>query len=608
MSRRTGSAVLLFVGLCAAGARAADDVQIHASTDADEVAVDGTLNLQVLVTVPSASQGADVQLPDFKDFDLVGRSQSEQTTIEFSNGAQNIYRRIVTNVALTPRHEGSATIEPVRVSYRGRSYQTQPINVRVLGAAQAQRRRGATPPSPRESEDDPFQGMASQIGARDLMLRATIDNKVPYVGEQATYSLYLLARGGVSGIDKLQVPKFDGFWSEALEEPQQLVNEPRIIDGIPYSSFLLRKRALFPLRPGKVEIEPAEVDVLSGFGMLFSRSSAHRASQPIIIDVQPLPVATRPPAFDLGNVGSWTLSTSVEPLTVSVGQPVTFKLVAQGRGNVRDLRLPRLGQVPGLRAYDATTTDKKSVEKGQLVGTRTIEQLLVPERTGDLEIPSLSMDIFDPAQRAYRTIRTEPVRLLVHAAEPGTAATVALPAQNLLAAGGLRPIRLRLREAATSAPPWTEAWFWPALAAGPFAVAILIASGRARRLFWKDPRELRMRRARTAAQARLRGAEAMLADRRSGAEFYAEVARGLTGYLADKQGIVAAGLTREELSSALLARGHANATVRSLVGILDQCDERRFAPGAADERAQRSLLADGERILAELDRPGKDAA
>src|SRR5207248_10469352 len=45
------------------------------------------------------------------------------------------------------RHEGSATIEPVRVSYRGRSYQTQPINVRVLGAAQAQRRRGATPPS-----------------------------------------------------------------------------------------------------------------------------------------------------------------------------------------------------------------------------------------------------------------------------------------------------------------------------------------------------------------------------------------------------------------------------------------------------------------------------
>ena len=109
MSRRIGSAALLLVVLVAGGARAADDIQVHASTDADEVAVDGTLNLQILVTVASGSQGADVQLPDFKDFDLVGRSQSEQTTIEFSNGAQSIHRRIVTNVALTPKHEGSAS-------------------------------------------------------------------------------------------------------------------------------------------------------------------------------------------------------------------------------------------------------------------------------------------------------------------------------------------------------------------------------------------------------------------------------------------------------------------------------------------------------------------
>jgi len=607
MSRRIGSAVLLLAALFAGAARAADDIQIHASTDGDKVALDGTLNLQILVTVSSGSQGADVQLPDFKDFDLVGRSQSEQTTIEFSGGAQAIHRRIVTDVTLTPKHEGKAVIEPARVTYRGRTYQTQPITVRVLGAAQAQQRH-APPQGSRDEQEDPFQGMGAQLGTRDLILRATIDNSAPYVGQQVTYSLYLLARGGVSGIDKLQVPKFDGFWSEPLEEPQQLINEPRIIDGIPYSSFLLRKRALFPLRPGKVEIDPAEVDVLSGFGMLFSRSSAHRASQQISIDVQPLPAAGRPTGFDVGNVGSWALQTSVEPLTVSVGQPVTFKLVAQGRGNVRDLQLPRLGQVPGLRAYDATTTDKKSVEKGQLVGTRTIEQLLVPERTGDLEIPSLSMDVFDPWQKAYRTVRTEPVRLLVHAAEPGTAATVAQPAQNLLAAGGLRPIRLRLREASIGAPPWTQAWFWPALAAGPFAVAVLVASGRARRLFSKDPRELRMRHARTAAQARLRGAEAMLAARRSAPEFYAEVARGLTGYLADKQGIVAAGLTRDELGAALLARGHPASTVRALVALLEQCDERRFAPGGADERAQRTLLADAERILGELDRPGKDAA
>jgi len=600
MSRRIGSLVLL-AALFATGARAAEEIHVSASTDADEVALDGTVNLRITVTVASKAPVSNVELPDFKDFDIVNRSQSEQMSFEFSGGTPSFRRTIVTNVALTPKHEGNATIEPARVSYNGKSYQTQPIPVRVLGAGQAQARRAPPPPS-RDPEEDPFQGVGAQLGMRDLVLRATVDRDKPYIGQQVTYSLYLLARASVSGIDKLRVPKFDGFWSETLEEPQQLVAEARIVDGVPYRSFLLRKRALFPLRPGRIEIDPAEVDVLTGFGMLFSRASVHRASQTIAIDVQPLPTAGRPAGFDVGNVGTWTLGTSVEPLTVSVGQPVTFKLVAQGRGNVRDLRLPRLGQVPGLRAYDATTSDKETVEQGQLTGTRTVEQLLVPERTGDLTIPSLSMDIFDPAQKAYRTVRTEPVRLLVHAAEPGTAASVLLPAQNLLAAGGLRPIRLRLREASIGAPPWSLGWFWPALAAGPFAIAVLAASGRARRLFWKDPRELRMRRARTAAQARLKGAEAM----RGGPEFHAEVARGLTGYLADKQGIVAAGMTREELAAALNERGHAASTVRALLAALDRCDERRFAPGADDERSQRALLADAERILSELDRPGKD--
>ncbi|MFL5248370.1 MAG: BatD family protein, partial [Myxococcales bacterium] len=515
MSRRIGSLVLL-AALCATAARAAEDIHVSASTDADEVALDGTLNLRITVTVASKAPVSNVELPDFKDFDIVNRSQSEQMSFEFSGGTPSFRRTVVTNVALTPKHEGNATIEPARVSYNGKSYQTESIAVRVLGAGQAQARR-APPPSARDPEEDPFQGIGAQLGMRDLVLRATVDRDKPYIGQQVTYSLYLLARASVSGIDKLQVPKFDGFWSETLEEPQQLVAEARIVEGVPYRSFLLRKRALFPLRAGRLEIDPAEVDVLTGFGMLFSRASVHRASQTIVIDVQPLPTAGRPAGFDVGNVGSWTLGTSVDPLTVSVGQPVTFKLVAQGRGNVRDLRLPRLGQVPGLRAYDATTSDKETVEQGQLSGTRTVEQLLVPERTGDLTIPSLSMDIFDPAQKAYRTVRTEPVRLLVHAAEPGTAASVALPAQNLLAAGGLRPIRLRLRETSIGAPPWSQGWFWPALAAGPFAIAILAASGRARRLFWKDPRELRMRRARTAAQARLKGAEAM----RATPEFYA---------------------------------------------------------------------------------------
>jgi len=610
MSRRTGSALVIL--LCALAARAAEDVELFARADADEVALDGTLTLQITATFSSKGEQADLQLPEFKDFDVVSRSQSEQVSFGFVNGAPNFRRTTVTTVLLTPRRAGQLVIEPAQITYRGRPYRTQSISVRGLpaGKAPAARQRPQAPPPAFAdpfgdvAELDPFHDVHPQ--SRDLVLRAGIDRERPFVGQQVTYSLYLLARVNVSGIDKLQLPRLDGFWSEEVETPQQLVGEARIIDGVPYRAFLLRKRALFPLRAGKVEIEPAEVEVLTGFGMLFSRTSARRSSQGVSLEVQPLPAAGKPAGFDAGNVGTWTLSASVEPLSATVGQPVTFKLSAQGRGNVRNLSLPNLGQIPGLRAYDATTADKETVEQGQVNGTRTLEQLLVPERTGEVEIPSLSMNVFDPAQKAYRTVRTEAIRLQIHAAPPSAAVGSLTPAQNLLAAGGLRPIRLRLTQGSVSPPPWTGAWFWPLLGAGPAAVALLLGTGRARQLFARDPALRRVKQARSAARARLRGAEALLDAQREGkskpAEFYAEVARALTGYLADKQGVVAAGLTRDELARALIERGHAQPAVRALVSALDECDQARFAPGSAGLRAQEGLLERADKLLADLDR------
>ena len=610
MSRRIGSAAAAL--LVAFAASAAEDVQVSARTDADEVALDGTLNLMVTATVSSKGEQAELTLPDLKDFDVVSRSQSEQVAFTFVNGAPSFRRTTVTTVKLAPRREGQLVIEPARVTYRGRTYSTQPISVRALppGQAPAPKARAAGPPPPADPDAegsataDPFQDMHPQ--SRDLVLRASIDRERPFVGQQVTYSLYLLARVNVSGIDKLQLPRLDGFWSEEIEAPQQLVGEARIIDGVPYRAFLLRKRALFPLRAGKVQVEAAEVEVMTGFGMLFSRSSTRRSSQTLALDVQPLPTVGRPAGFDAGNVGSWTLTASVDPVAVSVGQPVTFKLVAQGRGNVRNLALPKLGQIPGLRSYDATSNDKSAVEQGQVTGSRTVEQLLVPERTGAVEIPALSMDVFDPAQKAYRTVHTDPIKLDVHAGAANPSAGTQVPAQNLLAAGGLRPIRLRLTQTSVEPPPWTRAWFWPLLAIGPLAVALVAGTGRVRRLLARDPAEERIKKARSAARARLRGAEALLERQRRGessaAEFHAEVARALTGYLADKQSIAVAGMTRDEVGRALLDRGHPSGTVRAVLGVLDECDRARFAPGGADLASQEARLERAGRLLGELDK------
>jgi DNA-binding phage protein len=122
-----------------------------------------------------------------------------------------------------------------------------------------------------------------------------------------------------------------------------------------------------------------------------------------------------------------------------------------------------------------------------------------------------------------------------------------------------------------------------------------------------DPQQRRIKLARSQARKRLRGAEALLAKGEAAA-FYAEVARAITEYLADKQGVVAAGLTREELSRALAARGHGEETVRSLLRVLDACDRARFAPKAGEAVAREAMLARADQIISELDRGRKEAA
>jgi hypothetical protein len=596
--RRTGKAICaaLLVALPVLGAA---EVELSASVDAREVALDDSFVLRITARYSSKSDTRELEVPAFAHFDVVSRSRSEQVSFSFGGGSASMDRTVITSLTLTPKRVGDLTIEPVKLEHRGKTVQTEPIAIHVVPAGQPARGgRGADPQGDRRADaSDPFADV--HPGQRDLLLRAAVDNDHPFVGQQVTYSLFLLARSNVSSIEKLSSPRLDGFWSVDIEAPQQLVPEQRILDGVPYTSYLLRRRALFPLRPGQTTIDPAEVQVLTGFGMLFSRGSSRRSSQPLQLEVQPLPPG-KPPGFDAGNVGQWTLAATAEPATVAVGQPVTVRLVASGRGNVRDLRLPALPEIAGVRAYDATSSDKETIDRGRVNGTRTVEQLLVPERTGALEIPALSMEIFDPVQKQYRTLKTDRIPLRVTPAEGGPT-PLATASQNLLSAGGIRPIRLRLATLQSAAPPWTRPWFWPLLAAPPFGLAVVLGFAGLRRMLEVDPGRKRVKLARGAAARRLKGARALL-QRGESLAFYAEVARAVTGYLLDKQGVAAAGLTREELAAALRARGHGEETVRRLLRVLDDCDRARFAPGSGDAPAREAMLGRADQVLNELDR------
>src|ERR1700694_2925245 len=116
MSRSIGGARPLL----ALAAHAAADVELSATADRDEVALDGTVTLEITAVYASKGNPGDLQLPPFRDFDVVTRSQSEQMSFAFINGAPSFKRTTVFSISLTPHRVGQAVIEPAKLIYQGR--------------------------------------------------------------------------------------------------------------------------------------------------------------------------------------------------------------------------------------------------------------------------------------------------------------------------------------------------------------------------------------------------------------------------------------------------------------------------------------------------------
>ncbi len=633
--RKTGSAaaphrrLLPLLGwslaaLCLAwgGSAAAGEVDFYAVLDKQEMGIDDSLTLTVTISADAGRLNEEsLRLPDSQDFHVESRSQSTQMSFDMRPGAPSSFRQVrVITMLLAPKKLGTFTFTPGRLVVRGKAYETGALQVRVVqggGQAAPSRPQANRPPA------NPFAGLGdddadalSQLfgGERpaadsDLYLRAVIDKRQPFVGEQVTLSTYLFARVGaeVSGVDNPKMPKLDGFWAEDLESPRTLEGELKVIDGVNYRVFLVRRQALFPLRSGKLTIDPMELDISTGMGFGFgfgalSGRKVHRAAPALALEVQPLP-ANPPAGFDGTSVGQWHLSAEATPSQVKLGEPVMLKVILEGTGNLHGAGLVRLPPIHGFKTYDPTSTEKGAANKKVFGGKRTLEYLLMPEQTGTFEIPGLRFVYFDPAQRQYQVAQTDPISVRAEAgsgptvASGGGAVGAAERAVNVLGGTGLRPLRYKGELTPAAAPLYLRPFFWPAASAPVllWALGLVYSAGRAA-LRQSDPNS-RQRSAGARARKRLRKAQQLLEQSQPDA-FYAEVSRALHDYLGDKLGSPVLGLTRAELTARLQAAGLAEDCGRELAAVLDTCDAGRFSPGGSGNAAMEKLW---QRALALMD-------
>ena len=140
-------------------------------------------------------------------------------------------------------------------------------------------------------------------------------------------------------------------------------------------------------------------------------------SNALSLTVKPLPDGA--PADFAGAVGQFTLTSKVVPLTVGVGEPVTWTLDLSGTGNWPDIHgLPAREVSRDFKALQPQA--KRTPAAGKLFdATLSEDVVLIPTKPGTYKLPSVSYSYFDPGTGNYETVRTDPVTVTVTPAGAG---------------------------------------------------------------------------------------------------------------------------------------------------------------------------------------------
>jgi oxygen tolerance protein BatD len=605
--RRTGRPLTTLLGLTLPALVLAAAPTPTVTQEADRTET-GTEDIFVLtVRASDVPSGSSLQLADMPTVETIGTSRGTETSIRVDANGPRVQQVSTLRVRMRAQKPGKLVLPPAELHTSNGVFRSQPVTLTVKPGHVAEPPGGRSPKpdmfgtSPfGEDEDNPFDAFRRRqqaTGERELFLRGELDKKEVYQGEQATLSLWIYARVDLSRVDAVTMPKLDGFWTEDVDTPKELTSETRTVDGVPYRAYLLRRLALFPVKSGPREIGSVEADITTGF--LFAGRREHRASQPLTLKVKPLPPGA-PAGFQPSAVGTWALTTELTSSKTELGAPVTLRVTADGRGNVKDLVLPRPALPAALKLYEPTTNDKTSTVRGRIQGRRTQEFLVLPQQTGTFEIPAMELAYFDPETGRYERSRTSPLTLTV---APGTGSGPVASAlgrsdepaaRNVLNATALRPLRISA-SIDRPAPPWRRGWFLALLALPPLAfVGALAGQAVQRHRAKSDPRALLRRREHRvrARLAALRTSGQAMDD----ATFSAEVDGALAELLSLRLGLPVTGLTREALRERLVAAGVPAELQARVARLQDACDEVRFAPGAT-RMDRAAVLADAEALV-----------
>jgi hypothetical protein len=513
-----------------------------------------------------------------------GISHSSRQSFDF-NGT--FTAEVTYAITLVAQKVGDFTIPSFTAEVGNERLSTQPLKLRVIQPSA---------PSPDAANSE------SQVAFFKLVL----PKKEVYLGEVITGELQFHYRQGLQLVEpRLTATPAEGFMigkiAAGRERPVRIGNT--VFNMLPAAVALTAVKT-GPLTIGPVtasiglSVPPRNMREMITGG---ERQQVSIATQIETVQSLPLPAENVPPGFN-GAVGNYSMTISAGPTNIATGDPITVKVQIAGRGALEALTLPEQTAWHDFKTYPPTTNVKPADQLG-LQGTKSFEQIIVPQSTDIKELPPFSFSFFDPDAKAYRTLTQPAVKLAVRSGgttvAPVIAASKSSTPDNPPPAQDIVPVKQRLGALAQAGPPLVQRpWFIAVQGVPVLAWFCALAWRRRSDALANNPR---LRRRRLVAQIIREGLGDLqrLAAEKKSDEFFATLVRLLQEHLGERLNCPASSITEAVIDEKLRPRGVPEATLTALHELFQTCNLARYAPIKSSQELA-ALIPKFEAVLSDL--------
>ena len=548
---------------------------VTATVDRPTIQVGETVTLSIVVGGANVAQPALPAIPGLQQV-ATGTSFSFDST----RGAQQTF-----TYQLAPAQPGDFTIPALQFNIGGQLTTTQPLKVKVVPPGQA-----ITPPG---------------AGAPTAFVKLVMPKTQLYVGEVSEVQVQVyFQEGGMK-----QFPQLAGDAGFTMGKWQKPGNPTRVSFSNQLYGLYVFKQPITPVKAGAMALGPATVSLFvedrsrpANFFFGRPEREVRLASEQLMLQVLPIPTENMPPTF-AGAVGNFTLAVTAAPTNVAAGDPITVRVQIRGNGALDAIRLPPQPEWNEFKTYPPTS-QVESADANNTSGTKTFEQVVVPERAGINTLPPLAFSFFDPAQKAFRTLTGPPIPLSVGAGSGVASALPNLPgvtnAAPAPATSDLAHIKPYLGTVGAQPLLLAQPWFLGLQLVPPAIWLGLLFYRKRREQLARDPR---LRRHSEVSRKVRRGLSELRshATANNSETFFATMLRLLQEQIGERVDLPANAITEAVVDEKLRPLRAPESLCTTLQELFQVCNLARYAPVKSSEELS-AIVPKVEEALRELQR------